>query len=167
MKNEITKGRVLEIFTQHFQKLNIPDKRERVVEAHNATLDTLAPRREGMSSQDRTARVEVLQLVIGYLDEILKDDHGITPVQGRPMSDIEVAASNEGAKAAEQFLKTNAQRLPAFPTTEKGGPEWMRLVHAQAFEVAPVDSLKNKEWTSGFLAGFVGVIWRYQQNQKS
>ena len=79
MKNEITKGRVLEVFTQHLQKLNNPDERDRAAEAHNATLDTLAPRREGMSPQDRAARVEVLQLVIGYLDEILKDDHGITP----------------------------------------------------------------------------------------
>ncbi len=157
---QITKGRVLEVFTQHFQKLTTPDKQRRAAEAYNASLKTLAPWREGMSSHER----DRMNLVADYLEEILKEDHGVAPSHMRPLTDTETAGACEGREAAEEFLKTDAHLVTAVPTTEEATNEWTRRIYARGLEWVPRDRMEDKQWTSGFLMGFAGVIWRYKQN---
>lgn len=157
---QITKGRVLEVFTQQFQKLTTQDKQRRAAEAYNASIQILAPWRKGMSSSGRDTR----WLVSGYLDEILKDDYGVTPVDTKPMSDIQTAGSCEGRKAAEEFLKTDSHLVTPTPSAKEASNRWVLSQYDRGLEWVPKGRMADKEWTSGFLMGFAGVIWRYQRN---
>ncbi len=157
---QITKGRVLEVFTRHFQKLTTSAKHRRAADAYNASLKELAPWREGMSSSER----DRMDLIADYLEEIIREDHGVTPHHGeRTLTDTESAGADEGRKAGEEFLKTNSHLVTPVPATEEATDEWSRRIYARGLEWVPKDRIADKEWTAGFLMGFAGVVWRYKQ----
>jgi hypothetical protein len=157
----ITKAKVLEVFLRHYNRLaELPEKR-RLVEADSATLDELAPWREGMSPEERAPRDSVSK----FIDEILTEDFGLRVVETRSLTPFEDEVSKIGFAAGQEFLSHNSHLVPQFPFEEAGNAEWGRKMEAFALDAVPRKRLSEKEWTKNFIAAFVGELFMHQRDR--
>lgn len=154
---EITKASVLERFMDHYNRRPGIDPKRRALDAYNETMDSFVPWTEAMPDEDLQRRHRVIEL----LNEIMAEDFKIEIRTGRKYTPTELAGTEAGGMAAQEFLKGNADRVPPIPQTAEAGLEWQRTVKAWAFELVPQDRTADKEWTYGFMAGFSGDLWRH------
>lgn len=163
--SEITKAKVLEVFTRIFNELPGEDERRRALGAYNLALHELAPWSKSMTAEQQK-RVDV---VVVHLMEIMKEDHGIEMRLGRKYTEKEADAAKEGGIAAKKFWTEQRDRVPPRPVARDGVEddddyrEWIRIAKGLAFEQVPTDRAGDAEWTKGFMSGFVGDIWRLLQ----
>ncbi len=155
---EITKTVVLKTFMSHYGNGRPdPTDKRRALEAYNATLDDLAPFKEGRSEKEN----QDFERVCAFLVEILREDFGIEMRSGRKLSSQEGAGIKEGGKVAQEFIKGDTNRIPLLPADEAAAADWHKTVRAWAFDLAPKDRLSDKEWLNSFMNGFAGELWRY------
>lgn len=160
----ITKALVLETFMKHYGGRPGPDEKRRAMEAFNATVDDLIPWKESMKESMSKEDARNLELVSDLLVEILAEDFKIEVRTGQKLTPTEIAGANDGMKAAQEFLKDNAHRIPPLPETDEAVKEWQRTVHSWAFDLAPKDRISDKEWTHGFVSGFASDLWQYRRS---
>lgn len=158
---DITKGRVLEVFMKHHGLKEGLEEPRRAIEAYNDVIDELAPWRPRMSDEEVARNT----LVVDYLTEVLKDDFGVEMIKGKKFTPIEIEGCNAGGAAAIEWLKSNADRIPARPETHEASAAWMKTVNGWAFELVPDGRAADKEWTYGFIAAFTGDLWRHVNGQ--
>lgn len=154
-KLEVTKARVLEVFMKHHARIMGENERRRALLAANDTQDEFVLWREDLSEEECSR----LDTVCAYVNEILEHDFGIRVVTGKKFTPIQKQGAGAGGVAAIEWLKTNADRIPSFETPK----DWMDTVNRWAFELVPSDRAADKEWTSGFISGFTGDVYRHIQ----
>jgi hypothetical protein len=158
---EITKVKVLEVFMGHYNRLSELPDRERLMGADDATRDAFAPWREGMSPEEKTR----LDLVTGFLDEILTEDFGLQKGQTTALTQKQVEISKVAFAAAKEFLAHSAHLVPPFPLETGDVGEWEKKAQAMAFEAVPKDRLADKEWTGTFIEAFAGALFMDQRDR--
>lgn len=154
---EITKASVLERFMGIYNRRPGTDPRRRALDAYNETMDSFVPWTEAMPEEDLLRRHKVIE----FLNEIMAEDFKVEIRTGRKYTPTELAGTEAGGSAAQEFLKDNSQRVPPVPQTAEAAREWQRTVKAWAFELVHPERMADKEWTYGFMAGFSGDLWRH------
>lgn len=157
MAMEITKGKVLETFMRHYNRLQGLPEMRRLMEADGATLDELAP---AGTSREMLAQI---------LDEILTEDFGLKKGETSKLTPFEEEVSKIGFAAAEIFLDHSANLVPPFPfDTRDGGDvaEWDKKARAMALDFVPKEQLLDKPWTKAFIQAFVGKLFMHQRDHR-
>lgn len=156
---DISKARVLEVFMKHYRSIEDADDRRHALRASNDAQDEILPWREDLSKEERSH----LDVVCSYLNEILEQDYGIQVARGTKLTPVEKKGAGAGGMAAVEWLKTNAERVPPAEKMEEDRKAWGDMVNRWAFESVPSDRASDKEWTTGFIMGFTGDVYRYIQ----
>lgn len=156
---EITKAKVLEVFMKNYGRIEDDDDKRRALRASNETQDEFVVWREDLSEEELARH----RTVVSYVNEILEQDFGIKVRTGRQFTPLEKEGSGVGGVAAIEWLKTHADQVPPFEKFEESPAAWIDQVNRWAFELVPSERAADKEWTTGFISGFTGDVYRHIQ----